>query len=339
MRSRATVQSPAGFDRQTAEPKYLQSARGLPAQNFKMNVRLALTAFPVPCLRAETDDTVTVLDVCPKGEPDEIEGEGLAWIDVVDTDVLAGDPDACSARVGITSTAVQFGSRSFNSAATKPIEFVMGTNAGEIVGRVLTNRAWRLGSDAGAGGHVQGPWVASNDSDHAVAGGYAFTVRNIDTGTGSYARQVVQADVNTAELRAYSAAFSFDTNFYLNAAHVLSTAGKLILSSEVGNDIVLIPSNAQPSTVTAGFRITSDAMLPRADNVSDIGSAAARVENVFAAQIRPGAGTPIWTSGAGSPEGALVAPVGSLYTRTNGGAGTTLYVKESGAGNTGWVAK
>lgn len=44
-------------------------------------------------------------------------------------------------------------------------------------------------------------------------------------------------------------------------------------------------------------------------------------------------------SGAGSPEGAVTAPVGSVYTRTDGGAGTTLYVKESGTGNTGWAAK
>lgn len=43
--------------------------------------------------------------------------------------------------------------------------------------------------------------------------------------------------------------------------------------------------------------------------------------------------------GAGSPEGSRAAPVGSLYLRTNGGANTTLYVKESGSGNTGWVAK
>ena len=44
-------------------------------------------------------------------------------------------------------------------------------------------------------------------------------------------------------------------------------------------------------------------------------------------------------SGSGSPEGVVTAPVGKLYLRTNGGAGTTLYVKESGSGNTGWVAK
>lgn len=46
----------------------------------------------------------------------------------------------------------------------------------------------------------------------------------------------------------------------------------------------------------------------------------------------------VWKSGSGSPEGVVTAPVGSLWTRTNGGASTTLYVKESGSGNTGWKA-
>lgn len=52
-----------------------------------------------------------------------------------------------------------------------------------------------------------------------------------------------------------------------------------------------------------------------------------------------GGSTVFITSGAGTPEGSVTAPVGSLFTRTDGGAGTTLYVKESGASNTGWVAK
>jgi hypothetical protein len=42
--------------------------------------------------------------------------------------------------------------------------------------------------------------------------------------------------------------------------------------------------------------------------------------------------------GADTPEAAVTAPVGTLYSRSNGGADTTLYVKESGTGNTGWVA-
>ncbi len=43
--------------------------------------------------------------------------------------------------------------------------------------------------------------------------------------------------------------------------------------------------------------------------------------------------------GNGSPEGVVTAPVGHLYLRRDGGASTTLYVKQSGSANTGWVAK
>lgn len=43
--------------------------------------------------------------------------------------------------------------------------------------------------------------------------------------------------------------------------------------------------------------------------------------------------------GNGSPEGVVTAGVGSEYIRTDGGAGTTHYFKESGTGSTGWVAK
>lgn len=43
-------------------------------------------------------------------------------------------------------------------------------------------------------------------------------------------------------------------------------------------------------------------------------------------------------TGAGSPEGVVTAPVGAVYLRTDGGSVTTAYLKESGAGNTGWIA-
>jgi hypothetical protein len=46
-----------------------------------------------------------------------------------------------------------------------------------------------------------------------------------------------------------------------------------------------------------------------------------------------------WRWGEGTPEGNVTAPVGTAYLREDGGAGTTLYIKESGTGNTGWAAK
>lgn len=44
--------------------------------------------------------------------------------------------------------------------------------------------------------------------------------------------------------------------------------------------------------------------------------------------------------GVGSPEGVVAAAVGSLYLRSDGGSGTALYVKETGAETSaGWAAK
>lgn len=43
--------------------------------------------------------------------------------------------------------------------------------------------------------------------------------------------------------------------------------------------------------------------------------------------------------GVGTPEGVVSGGVGSVFIRTDGGSGTVLYIKETGTGNTGWVAK
>jgi len=79
----------------------------------------------------------------------------------------------------------------------------------------------------------------------------------------------------------------------------------------------------------------SDILMNHASDILTLivtNSTAIRVKSFSKGQIR-------WIVGAGSPEGVITAPIGSLYTRTNGGAGTTFYVKESGTGNTGWTAK
>lgn len=83
-------------------------------------------------------------------------------------------------------------------------------------------------------------------------------------------------------------------------------------------------------------------------NITNIGSLAASAvaatnmtasSNMTGAAFYLTASGPTWTKGAGSPEGVVTAPIGSLYSRTDGSTGTSLYVKESGTGNTGWAAK
>lgn len=48
---------------------------------------------------------------------------------------------------------------------------------------------------------------------------------------------------------------------------------------------------------------------------------------------------PVWSSGMGSPENVVVAPIGSLFTRQDGSTSTTLYVKTANATSVGWTAK
>lgn len=99
---------------------------------------------------------------------------------------------------------------------------------------------------------------------------------------------------------------------------------------------------AQDDDGTAGFvwnfNITDGSFNPDADNSQNCGSTGSRWQNVKAYKFNVD-GEVIWTSGSGTPEGVVTAPVGSLFSRTDGGSGTSLYVKESGTGNTGWVAK
>ena len=69
------------------------------------------------------------------------------------------------------------------------------------------------------------------------------------------------------------------------------------------------------------------AALPSADRVLLDGSGL-----VF------GAGLVQMLVGAGSPEGVVTAPVGSVYMQTDGNYGRTLWFKEVGATSTGWTS-
>ena len=48
---------------------------------------------------------------------------------------------------------------------------------------------------------------------------------------------------------------------------------------------------------------------------------------------------PMIIGGLGSPESVVSAAVGSIFLRSDGGSNTSLYVKESGSSNVGWVPK
>lgn len=110
------------------------------------------------------------------------------------------------------------------------------------------------------------------------------------------------------------------------------TGGLLMGDGTVTPPIVFEP-NGNNLIKTDKASIYSDS-----SNTFDLGLSNKLWRRVHAGEIQLNAG-PKWLSGSGSPEGVVTADVGSVFSRTDGGAGTSFYVKESGTGNTGWVAK
>lgn len=80
---------------------------------------------------------------------------------------------------------------------------------------------------------------------------------------------------------------------------------------------------------------------PRLPTGTDIGRLIPALYDVLRRIVAAinGADDALVMRGTGSPEGVTAASVGRLYVRTDGGVGSTLYVKESGTGAAGWAAK
>ena len=129
---------------------------------------------------------------------------------------------------------------------------------------------------------------------------------------------------------------------WANDADEIEGAAIKVVSESGGTaaaKLVFKTSNTAGAAVDRWQYNKTGAHQPVTDITYNIGSAGLRVKDTNALNLKVGTGNVLWTSGSGTPEGAVTAAIGALFTRTDGGASTTLYVKESGAGNTGWIAK
>jgi len=91
--------------------------------------------------------------------------------------------------------------------------------------------------------------------------------------------------------------------------------------------------NTAPSTTArSGFRIQHGVAASTPVN----GDIYTTTGGIF---TRLGGGTMQVSRDSGTPEGNVTGSTGAIFMRTDGGAGTSFYIKESGTGNTGWVAK
>jgi len=118
------------------------------------------------------------------------------------------------------------------------------------------------------------------------------------------------------------------TGGFLGASTPLSTTapltggGLLSASLTLGIDQTAITiTESQVTGLTADLALKAPLSSPALTGIPTINGVAIR-------------------TGTGSPNGSVTGNPGDLYLNKSGGAGTTLYVKESGtATNTGWVGK
>lgn len=167
--------------------------------------------------------------------------------------------------------------------------------------------------------------------------------------------EVFEAPVNSAAINAALAGATTDLAIGRN---LTVTGGNIVLGPATSSGVMI-----RRSGTAAQFRLgdnTNDAALSALSLTLDTsgslfvgsrGSLSAPADGVFALKntagtgftaltLQSGAGTVIgWYVGTGTPEGAVTARIGSIFSRLDGGAATSIYVKESGTGNTGWVAK
>jgi len=219
-------------------------------------------------------------------------------------------------------------------------------NDGNVGIGTTTPGAYRLNV---AGGDV---YVASSTAGSSSAGALVVT-GGLSAGGASY------IGGNLTAVGTGTHTFG-TTNTVTMAAGVMTlqgttgvTSGRLRLQSsntDYGNGVTLLYSSVSPDAYARAWQIASnfiangnlDFLVSASNSTQAINAAisftsAGGINAAGAVSVSGTAAT--FTSGTGSPESVKTAPVGSLYTRTDGGASTTLYVKESGAGNTGWIAK
>lgn len=151
------------------------------------------------------------------------------------------------------------------------------------------------------------------------------------TGEGAYSGNTCSDYKSSGKLQVFGFAYlaGYDNAKLMLAANVFSA------NKNVGINLTAIPTyismvgNYSPEGFNLGSLATTAACVKRGN-----------VESSTAANnFDRDAGGTTHRTGAGSPEGVITASVGSTYRRSDGGSLTTLYVKETGSGNTGWVPK
>jgi len=150
-----------------------------------------------------------------------------------------------------------------------------------------------------------------------------------------------EANQNHIQMNRFNAAVAINNNSFFGRGSIAAGDTIKCIDVAVGSQGITVDGNLSTETNTNTILISIDqtsAYNSGAFNIvgknvtlgSTITDTPLRVVDINGMKM---------LAGSGNPEGSIVSSPGFIYLNRDGGASTTLYVKESGTGNTGWVAK
>ena len=224
---------------------------------------------------------------------------------------------------------------------------VNGVTVGRGAGNINTNTAsgsQALNSNTTGGNNTANGFQAllsnTTGSSNTASGRQALLNNTTGIQSTAYGFQALRGNTtggnNTAN--GFQALLSNTTGSNNTANGRSSLSSNTTGGNNTANGFQALFSNTTGGNNTANGFQALFSNTTGSDNTA-LGKGAEAVSATANNQISIRAGNTKWYSAAGSPEGVVTAGVGSMYTNNTGGTGTTLYVKESGTGNTGWVSK
>lgn len=123
------------------------------------------------------------------------------------------------------------------------------------------------------------------------------------------------------------------------AATTISATGQITSTLTTGTAPLVVASTTVVTNLNSSLLNGATFPAPGAIGGTTPGSVAATAitatTTIAATGVVTGANL---LRGTGSPEGVVTAVIGSIFQRTDGTTDTAVYKKETGAGNTGWIA-
>lgn len=242
---------------------------------------------------------------------------------IVNNNTGAGSPNVRIENIYVIATNIT--TEVFNFSACRQLEFSnvevnLATVAPELlalanIGLRVTNYRTEQGTVEGAA--FRGIIEATGE---ITIDGFEILSKTLDPGGGNWMYGVRFPGETVAHIGMLNASDNTLTTGSLGAVDTSSSSSRIN---------VLTPPRGFTSAV---FQFDSTAAVTTVNGVE-----AGRIGVPGGIRFASGSGGATITAGTGSPESAVTANVGSLFLRTDGGEDTTLYVKESGTGNTGWV--